>query len=186
MCRGQWTGVPTGPGVTNCTPTDPPPSWTGPRGVGAQDASGSHTCPKHPTGHTPYLHTPPPTHLSHMLASLPTLASGMSSAIHGLLPTMKTPSEQTRLLRWQSAVGMVGMVGLPVGCLWYPELVFYAAHMGRSPQVWPDPIPPKHSVAGITRYDTRLDTGPRCRPPLDTSLLKPASMEAGLYRGGCC
>ena len=91
-----------------------------------------------------------------------------------------------RLLRWQSAVGMVGMVGLPVGCLWYPELVFYAAHMGRSPQVWPDPIPPKHSVAGITRYDTRLDTGPRCRPPLDASLLKPASMEAGLYRGGCC
>ena len=76
---------------------------------------------------------------------------------------MKTPSsEQARLLRWQSAVGMVGMVGLPVGCLWYPELVFYAAHMGRSPQVWPDPIPPKHSVAGITRYDTRLDTEPRC------------------------
>ena len=75
-------------------------------------------------------------------------------------------------------MGMVGMVGLPVGCLWYPELVFYAAHMGRSPQVWPDPIPPKHSVAGITRYDT----GPRCRPPLDTSLLKQAaSMEAGLY-----
>ena len=70
-------------------------------------------------------------------------------------------------MRWQSAVGMVGMVGLPVACLWYPELVFYAAHMGRSPQVWPDPIPPKHSVAGITRYDTRLDTGPRS---LDASL----------------
>ena len=65
-------------------------------------------------------------------------------------------------LRWQS---VVGLVGLPVGCLWYPELVFYAAHMGRSPQVWPDPIPPKHSVAGITRYDTRLDTGPRDAPP---------------------
>lgn len=66
MCRGQWTGVPTGPGVTNCTPTDPPPSWTGPRGVGAQDASGSHTCPKHPTAHTPYLHTPPPVPFLHL------------------------------------------------------------------------------------------------------------------------
>ena len=81
-------------------------------------------------------------------------------------------------LRWQS---VVGLVGLPVGCLWYPELVFYAAHMGRSPQVWPDPIPPKHSVAGITRYDTRLDTGPRDAPPCailpcSTRL----SMDAGL------
>ena len=78
---------------------------------------------------------------------------------------MKTASsEQARLLRWQSAVGMVGMVGLPVARLWYPELVFYAAHMGRSPQVWPDPIPPKHSVAGITRYDTRglIRLRPRC------------------------
>ena len=92
---------------------------------------------------------------------------------------MKTPGEQARLLRWQSAVGMVGMVGLPVGCLWYPELVFYAAHMGRSPQVWPDPIPPKHSVAGITRYDTRLDTGPRCRAPFGYFLA-----EAGCKYGG--
>ena len=93
---------------------------------------------------------------------------------------MKTPSsEQTRLLRWQSAVGMVGMVGLPVARLWYPELVFYAAHMGRSPQVWPDPIPPKHSVAGITRYDTRLDTAEASMQLPCSS--KHASMEAGLY-----
>ena len=88
-------------------------------------------------------------------------------------------------MRWQSAVGMVGMVGLPVACLWYPELVFYAAHMGRSPQVWPDPIPPKHSVAGITRYDTRLDTGPRDAPLARYFLAQPSSvwMQDLIFRG---
>ena len=92
MCRGQWTGVPTGPGVTNCTPTDPPPSWTGPRGwwVPRMPVVATHA----PNIQRRIPHTCIHPHLSHFCIFT---HSGHSSrpAIHGSLPTMKTPSEQT-------------------------------------------------------------------------------------------